>query len=140
MGTSITSGLGRFFIAAIFLMSGAFNKIPNYSGVVELVASKGVPMPGFAVFLATVLLIAGSLSVIAGYRTRYGAIMLIIFLLGATYYFHDFWNKQGAEAEQEMIAFLKNVSLIGTMLFLFSNGAGKASLDSWLASRSSKNK
>ncbi|MCA9005665.1 MAG: DoxX family protein, partial [Planctomycetaceae bacterium] len=83
-----------------------------------------------------VFLIAGSLSLIAGFKARFGAGLLFIFLVLATYYFHDFWTIEDAQAKQgQMIHFMKNLALMGSMLFVMANGAGKMSLDNALASK-----
>jgi putative oxidoreductase len=123
------SVLSRVMIAAIFLMSAVGNKIPKFNDVANLMASEGVPLPQIALAGAIVFLVAGSLSVIAGFKTRSGAAMLLVFLVLATYFFHDFWNFRGQEQQLQMIQFMKNISLMGTMLFLIANGPGAMSLD-----------
>lgn len=129
----LLSLLGRVMIAAIFLMSAVAGKIPNLNGTVEKMAAEGVPSPTILLWGAIAFLILGSLSIVLGYKGRLGALMLLIFLAAATYYFHDFWKlpvdadpgvKQG-----EVIAFMKNVALMGTMVFLLANGTGPWSLD-----------
>lgn len=119
---------GRIMIATIFFMSAVGNKIPNFSGVAEYMASEGVPFPNLMLFGGIVFLIAGSLSVITGYRAQIGAGFLLVFLILATYFFHDFWNFEGEARQQQMIQFMKNLSLMGTMVFLISNGPGLLSL------------
>ena len=119
-------------ITAIFLMSAVGNKIPNYSGVVKYMEGAGVPAPQILLAGAIVFLIVGSLSVITGFKARFGAGLLAIFLVAATYYFHDFWNFTGQEQQMQMIQFLKNLGLFGTMLFFMANGTGPASLDNRL--------
>jgi putative oxidoreductase len=85
---------------------------------------------------AIVFLIAGSLSVILGFKTRIGAGLLLVFLVLATYFFHDFWTLEDAQAQQaQMIQFMKNLALMGTMLFLMANGPGQMSLDQRKKSR-----
>ena len=121
--------LARLMIAAIFLMSAIGNKIPNYSSVVQYMQGKGVPAPQFLLAGAIAFLIAGSVSLILGYKARIGATLLGIFLVAATYYFHDFWNVTGQEQQMQMIQFLKNLSMLGAMLFIIANGPGPASLD-----------
>jgi putative oxidoreductase len=59
--------------------------------------------------------------------------MLLVFLAAATYYFHDFWTFEGQERQMQTIQFMKNLSLMGTMLFLIANGPGAMSVDSRLA-------
>ena len=79
---------------------------------------------------AIVFLIAGSLSVILGYKARIGASLLLVFLILATYYFHDFWNIEDVQKNQtQMIAFMKNLSMMGAMLMIMANGTGAMSLD-----------
>lgn len=126
----IASALSRLMIATIFLMSAVGNKIPQFNNVAGYMASEGVPMPQVMLAGAIVFLIVGSLSVIAGYKTRIGAGLLLVFLALATYFFHDFWNFDGQEQQMQMIQFMKNLSLMGTMIFLMANGAGALSIDS----------
>lgn len=122
--------LGRIMIATIFLMSAVGNKIPKFNDVAGYMASEGVPMAKLMPVGAIVFLIAGSLSIIAGYRARVGAGLLLVFLVLATYFFHDFWTfEDAAEKQLQMIAFMKNLSLMGTMVFLICNGSGAMSLD-----------
>jgi len=122
--------LGRIMIATVFLMSAVGNKIPKFNDVAGYMASEGVPMAKFMIAGAIVFLIAGSLSIIVGYKARIGAGLLLIFLVLATYFFHDFWTfEDAAEKQQQLIAFMKNLSLMGTMVFLICNGSGAMSLD-----------
>ncbi len=129
--------LGRILIAGIFFMSAVGNKIPNFSGVVQYMSSEGVPAPNVMLAGAIAFLVLGSLSVIVGYRIKIGAALLLIFLILATYFFHDFWTFEGEARQQQMIQFMKNMSLMGTMLFLIGNGAGGFSLDARLAASDS---
>jgi putative oxidoreductase len=96
----------------------------------------GVPAPQFMLVGAIVFLIVGSLSVILGYKARIGAVLLLTFLLLATYYyFHAFWNLEEQAQQEQMIQFMKNLSMMGAMLFIVANGSGPMSLDSWLHKR-----
>ena len=68
--------------------------------------------------------------VILGYQARIGAALLLVFLAAATFYFHDFWTFDDAAArQQQTIQFMKNLSMMGAMLFVVANGAGPWSLD-----------
>ena len=94
---------------------------------------EGVPVPGLMLVGAIGFLVVDSVSVIVGLWTRVGAGLLLVFLILATYYFHDFWAFEGPEQQAQMIQFMKNVSLMGGMLFLIANGACGLSLDARLA-------
>ena len=128
--------LGRIMIAAIFLMSAVGNKIPKFDDVAKLMGSVGIPQPQVMLAGAILFLVAGSLSIIFGYRARIGAALLFVFLALATYYFHDFWRDQGARQQEQLVQFLKNLSLMGTMIFLMTNGSGAMSLDKKGSSKS----
>ncbi len=131
--------LGRVLLCTIFLMSAVGNKIPNFSGVVKYMEGAGVPAPQVMLAGAIVFLIAGSLSVILGYKARFGAGLLLVFLILATYYFHAFWNITDAQEKQmQTIQFMKNLSMMGAMLMIMAGGAGAMSLDAKLASGKSE--
>ena len=125
----IVAVTGRVLLCVIFLMAAVGNKIPHFSDVAQLMGSKGIPQPKLMLAGAIVFLLAGSLSVITGYRARIGALLLLVFLALATYYFHNFWAITEAKAQQEqMIQFMKNLSMMGAMLFIIANGPGPMSI------------
>jgi putative oxidoreductase len=90
----------------------------------------GVPFPTLALIIAIAMLLAGSISLIVGYKARHGALLLFLFLLPATYYFHAPWKAHdAAEVGQQVIHFLKNIALMGAMLLVMVLGPGPGSLD-----------
>ena len=122
---------GRVLLCVIFLMAAVGNDIPHFGDVAQFMASKGIPAPTLMLAGAIVFLLAGSLSVITGYRARIGALLLLVFLVLATYYFHNFWAITEAKAQQEqMVQFMKNLSMVGAMLFIIANGPGPMSIGS----------
>jgi putative oxidoreductase len=125
--------LGRLMIAAIFVMSAVFGKIMNFNGTVEKMAAEGVPSPTILLGGAIAFLLIGAISIVLGYKGRFGALLLLVFLAAATYYFHDFWklpdDTPAGVKQGEIIAFMKNLALMGTMVFLLANGTGPWSLD-----------
>lgn len=129
--------LGRFLLTAIFLMAAVGNKIPHFSDVAKLMESVGVPAPQLLLVGAIMFLIAGSVSVIVGYKARIGAALLLTFLVLASYYFHPFWKLQGQAQQAQMAHFMKNLSMMGAMLFLIANGSGPMSVDTLLAKSTS---
>jgi len=123
--------LGRMMLCAIFLMSAVGNKIPNFEQVAGYMAKAGVPQPKVMLAGAIAFLIVGSLSIIVGLRARFGALLLLVFLVLATYYFHNFWayEEGSPEHQQLMIQFMKNLGLMGAMVLIIANGTGPCSLD-----------
>src|ERR1700692_1588736 len=114
----IVTVTARVLLSAIFLLAAVGNKIPNFSGTAQMMASAGVPAPELMLTGAIVFLVVGSLSVILVLQARIGAGLLGVFLILATYYFHAFWNLEGAEAMMQQIQFMKNLALFGAMLFI----------------------
>ena len=125
---SVLSLLARIMLAAIFLGSG-INKLLNIQETVATMTKVGIPMPNLLVFGAIAFLLVGGLSVVLGLFTRVGTVLLMIFLVMATYYFHAFWSVPEDQFKTQMIAFQKNLGLMGGLLFLFANGPGLFSMD-----------
>ena len=121
--------VARLMIAAIFLASVVAEKIPKFNEVVEKMTAQGVPQPQILLAGAIAFLILGSLSLILGFRARLGSFLLLVFLAAATYYFHAFWKLPAEDQMPEQIAFMKNLALMGTMVFFLANGAGPWSID-----------
>ncbi|MBD1880090.1 DoxX family protein [Coleofasciculus sp. FACHB-T130] len=125
--------IARAFLAAIFLKSG-FDKITGFSGTQQFMAKNGIPLAltGLLLVAAIILELAGGLSVVLGYKARWGAIALIIFMIPATLIFHtDFDDRM------QVIAFMKNLAIIGGLLMVYYIGSGPISLDEQMASKRS---
>jgi len=131
--------LARLMLVAIFVLSTLGNKIPHFSETVDYMASEGVPQPKLALFGAIALLVLGGLSVISGAWTRIGASFLFVFLVAATFFFHDFWSYAdpalAAQQQGQLIHFMKNVAIGGGLLMLVGFGAGPWSVDGWIATK-----
>lgn len=127
------SVLGRLFLVTIFLLSAVGNKIPNYSNIATYMGSEGVPQPQILLAGAIAFLIVGGISVLLGFKARFGAGLLFVFLVMATYYFHDFWTFPADQQQDQIIQFMKNLGLGGAMLFIMANGSGAGSLDQVLS-------
>ncbi len=112
--------VGRLFIAIIFLAS-AFGKITNFDGTLQYMESHGMPAVNLLCVAAIAVESLGAVSVILGYKTRWGAAGLAIFLVAATGVFHT-----GAD---QRIQLLKNLSILGGLLSLISHGPGAISLE-----------
>ena len=130
-GESVPNGavvlLGRLFFVLLFLISA-----PDYfsQAGIGFAASQGVPLASLAVPLSGLLALAGSLSILLGYRARLGAWLIILFLVPVTLTMHNFWAvADPAIAHMQMINFMKNVEIIGGALLISQFGAGPWSLD-----------
>lgn len=111
--------LGRILMSGIFLFSG-YGKVMSWQPTIEYMTSKGIPFANFFLFGATAIEFLGGLMVLSGIRARIGAVALIIYLIPTSILFHGFWNLSGAEAQLEMIQFLKNMAILGGLLHIAS--------------------
>jgi putative oxidoreductase len=119
---------GRGLLSLIFLLS-AFGKLTNWEGTAGYMASKNMPAIPFFLAAAILFELFGGLSVLAGYKARFGSLALIVFLIPTTLIFHNFWAYQGMEQQMQMINFLKNLSIMGGLLLVTAFGPGPLSLD-----------
>ena len=112
--------VGRLFFALIFIVAA-----PRHFTAegIQHAADLGVPFAAFCVPLSGLMALAGGLSVASGYRSQWGAWLLIGFLVPVTLMMHGFWrlhDPQAVHIQQAM--FLKNVSLVGAALLLAQLG------------------
>lgn len=119
--------LGRFLFSLIFIMSG----LNHFSSeTIGYAASQGVPMSNFLVPLSGVFAVVGGLSILLGYYARFGALLIIMFLVPVTFAMHNFWAIPDAAMKQmQMIQFMKNLALLGGAFLIAFYGAGPKSLD-----------
>ena len=120
--------LGRLFIATLFLVAG-IRKILIWEAQVGYFTRLGFPAPELFTVLAVVIEIGGALLLIAGWRTRWVAWLLILFLVIATGMAHRFWEFDAAQQANQMNHFLKNLAIIGGMCFIISCGPGSLSVE-----------
>lgn len=108
--------IGRIIVGGFFLMSG-FNHFAKLNMMAGYAKSKGMPAPELAVGGSGVLLLLGGASMLLGYHPTVGAILLVLFLLSASFGIHNFWTVKDPQAKMnEQINFLKDIALLGFVL------------------------
>lgn len=125
--------IGRILFSIIFITS-AFGHFSEQS--IEFSASKGVPAAALLVPLSGIIELAGALSIILGYKAKYGAWLIVLFMLPVTFIFHNFWTITDPMAQQmDMAMFMKNISMTGGALVIAYFGSGPLSLDNKLIAK-----
>jgi putative oxidoreductase len=119
---------GRILLSLIFLLSG-FNKIVGFAGTAGWMASKGLPMAEVLVAITIVIEIGASLMIITGFKARLGATALLLWMIPVTFIFHNFWAVPAADQQIQQIMFMKNLGLMGGMLYIMAFGSGPMSVD-----------
>ncbi|MBS0153757.1 MAG: DoxX family protein [Nitrospira sp.] len=116
--------VGRILLAAIFVLSG-INKAMNPEGTQQFMASQGMTwMTGLFYLGAVSVEIGAGLGLALGYWTRVASGVLFLFMIPATLIFHT----PGADPNQ-MIHFMKNLAMMGGLLYVLTYGPGPLSLD-----------
>lgn len=112
--------LGQILFGGYFIFNGVnhFMKMEMMTGYA---ASKGVPAAKVGVLVSGLLLLAGGLSVLLGYRPQWGITALVIFLVPTTLLMHGFWKEEEDQPRMvEMVHFMKNMALLGSLLLMLA--------------------
>ncbi len=119
--------VGRILYSSIFLMSapGHFT-----AATIAYSAGKGVPLASIAVPLSGAVALLGGLSILLGFKAKYGAWLIVIFLVPVTFMIHDFWTvTEPMMRQMQQIHFMKNLAMLGAALMIAHFGSGPLSVD-----------
>ena len=119
--------VGRSLIALIFLLSG-FSKIGGFAQTAGFMASKGLPMAEVLLVLTIIIEIGAALMLIVGWQARLGAAALLLWMIPVTLVFHNFWAAAADQQQIEMIMFMKNLAMMGGLLYVMAYGSGRFSV------------
>ena len=119
--------IGRLLLAYFFIPAG-IGKIGGFAGTVGYIASKGLPLPEVGAVLAIIVEVGVGL-LLLGFKTRWAALILMVFTLAASVFFHNYWALPEAQAAMQKLMFNKNLGVAGGLLAFAAFGAGAFSLD-----------
>ena len=119
---------GRILLAALFLVAG-IRKLMAVAGTAGYFAKLGFPMPEVLVWVVIAVEIGGALLLILGWHARKAAWLLMLFTLIATFAAHRFWEVDAAQYVNQMNHFLKNLAIVGGLLFVAAAGTGSLGMD-----------
>ncbi|MBL6852095.1 MAG: DoxX family protein [Alphaproteobacteria bacterium] len=122
--------VGRLILAWFFL-SQAIYYGGQWDATVQLMALKGVPVPPVLLMLSLIVIWLGSLSLILGFQTRHGAVLLFGFTVVVSAAMHNFWviqDHMARAADYEIFA--RNMAIAGALLLLVGMGPGPVAIDS----------
>lgn len=114
---------GRLLLAYIFVVNG-YGKIAGFAGTAKYMAAKGMPMVEPLLVGAIIIELIGGLMLAVGWKARWAAWAIFLFIIPTTFIFHPAW----ADATQA-IQLQKNLAIMGGMLYVAFMGPGKFSLD-----------
>jgi putative oxidoreductase len=118
---------GRILFALIFITAAPRHF--SRQGI-QHAADLGVPLAGLLVPISGVMALAGGMSVALGYKARWGAWALVVFLIPVTLMMHAFWSLQDPVAiHTQQAMFAKNLSMLGAAVRIAYFGSGPFSID-----------
>jgi putative oxidoreductase len=126
--------IGRILIGWIFVRSG-YGKLFDIGAYAATFPPRG--MPAFLAYISVPVEFFGGIALILGFATRYVTLVMMVFMLVATFSSHRYWNitDVGARRVQDS-NFYKNMAMLGGFCFLFVCSSGRFSIDNWLHRRS----
>lgn len=123
--------IGRVCISVIFILSG-IGKFMDYHSTAAYMAAQGMTMIPFFLYAAAIIEVVLGLALLVGWKTRWTALILALYLIPVTLVMHNFWAVEDAAGRTlQMINFLKNVAIFGGLLFIAGSGAGGCAIDSF---------
>lgn len=120
--------VARVFLSLIFVLAG-IQKILQFSEMSGMLVNIGLPSAEWLLIFAIIFELLGGLLLFFGWFARFGAFLLFVFVIVATFLFHSFWNFEGEAAMQQVYHFMKNLTILGGLLYVMAYGAGHFSFD-----------
>ena len=113
--------VGRIMMGALFLIAGIgkFQAIDKTAGYI---ASVGLPAAVALAWLAAIFEVVMAVAIIVGKHFKEAAIMLAVFTFIISFIFHGPSSWAGDMMAQMM--FMKNMAIVGGLLFMAAHGAG----------------
>ena len=133
---------GRLFISTLFILSalnkifqwqqtqsGLINLFCDWQGYVGFFPSLSKMFSHFITWVPEVLILVTALELIGAgmiffnIKVRFGAFLLVLFMIPATILLHPFWFVTQSKMISEMVLFLKNLAIIGGLFYIISFGS-----------------
>lgn len=114
--------VARLSMSAVFILAG-IGKIQDSSGTVQYMAAYGIPAPDVLMVIALIVEIVGGLSLLLGFKAKWGAGILALYLLVVTLTLHTAFSDQ-----MQVTQFLKNTAILGGLLMVIQYGSGPFSI------------
>ncbi|MBK9335881.1 MAG: DoxX family membrane protein [Lewinellaceae bacterium] len=129
----MTDLIGRIFLSAIFLFE-AVDSILFFEKTKITMTQHGLTWnQDMLLYGAIFCLVLGGLMVLLGYRSSFGATLLLLYWVPVTFIVHDFWDYPKDQIRMQSILFMKDIAIIGGLLMLLGKGSGRYSIKRLLA-------
>jgi putative oxidoreductase len=127
MARDLTLLVYRVLLVAIFPVS-AYYKITQWPAIAVKVARAGIPYAYQLSMIGTFAELVLPFLVMLGIWTRQAGALLLVYLVAVTYVDHPFWRVAPEAFVDQLLAFTKNIGLVGGLLMLVVFGPGRFAL------------
>ena len=133
--------VARVLLAQLFILSG-IAKLKGFTGTAAFMGNLGMPAPQLFLVLTIALEIGGGALLVIGWQARWVALAFFGFTFLTAVIVHPFWTGDPAGMISQLNNFMKNLSIMGGMLYVVVYGPGPLSLgsDPWAAAAAQVNK
>lgn len=128
---ALVKAIGRIIIALLFILAG-FDKLMNLEAMFSIMIKKklvDLTIATYLTFLFPLIEMILGFMLLAGYRIRLATCILALMILSATIVVHDFWNMKHLVQMLHVQFFLKNLALIGALIYIMADEPDGYSLD-----------
>jgi putative oxidoreductase len=126
--------VGRLAFGWFFLLQVAAYG-DHWNSTISLMEFRGIPAAAFVLAVVLMVLLVGSLSLIFGFHTRYGAMLLFAVTIISAVSMHDYWqiHDNPAARASEFEIFASSSAIAGGLLMLVGQGAGPLAADNQIS-------
>ena len=124
--------VARVLLGWIFVSSG-WRKLMDIPGFIKTMPRRD--LPEFLGYIAPPVEFFGGLCLLLGFATRYASLVMLLFIIIASFSSHRYWAAEPAQVANQSSHFWKNVSMMGGTVLLFITGAGRYAIDAMLPRR-----
>lgn len=120
--------IGRVLLSFIFLHK-AYEYIAYFKEKKVEMSAYGITWnQDLLLYGAIFLLFSGGIMLLTGYRSRLGAMLLLLYWVPVTLVVHSFWNDPPEFQHFQSVQFTKNLAIAGGLMMASVNSAGKHSI------------
>jgi len=126
--TNLLALLSRVFIWMLFIPFG-IGKLTGWEDTLKYIASANVPYPQVAATIGAIVELGLSTLLLLGYKTRWVALAIVVYVLVLAFVFHPYWAVPAAQVFAQKTNFFKNMGIAGGLFAIAAWGPGAWSLD-----------
>jgi putative oxidoreductase len=120
--------VSRALMAVLYVPYG-WEKVMDFQGTVQYIASAHFPLPAVAAVIGIVAELVLPIVLLVGWQARRTALALAVYTLVLPFVFHHYWAVPAAQMYDLRLTFYRDLAIAGGLFALAAHGAGRFSLD-----------